>query len=294
MGLYEDVQEAVDAIRKRSPVVPRFAIILGTGLGALAEEIETESVIDYSEIPHMVQSTVETHAGHLLLGKLEGQPVVAMSGRFHMYEGYNTKEITFPVRVMRALGARPPAEKVDSSEEKVEQLTQGTEFLLISNVSGTMNPQFAPGNLVIIEDHINLLGENPLVGHNDERLGLRYPDMSAPYDRKLIDLVRRIALEEGIQAHTGVYVALTGPSLETRAEYRFLRMSGADIVGMSTVPEVIVGVHAGFRILGISVVTDECLPDRLKPADIRDIIAAAKQAEPNLTKLFRRVIREAE
>jgi purine-nucleoside phosphorylase len=195
-----------------------------------------------------------------------------MSGRFHMYEGYGTREITFPVRVMRALGA---------------------EFMLISNVSGGMNPQFKPGDLMILDDHINLLGENPLVGPNDERLGKRYPDMSAPYDRELISLAKRIALEEGIQAHTGVYVALTGPCLETRAEYRFLRMIGADVVGMSTVPEVIVGVHAGFRVLGVSVITDECLPDRLKPADIREIIAIANQAQPKLTRLFKRVIREA-
>jgi purine-nucleoside phosphorylase len=272
VGLYEEVQEAAGAIRKRTEVRPRFAIVLGTGLGKLAEEIKTDAVVDYPDIPHFVKSTVETHAGHLLVGELEGQPVVAMSGRFHMYEGYGTREITFPVRVMRALGA---------------------EFMLISNVSGGMNPQFKPGDLMILDDHINLLGENPLVGPNDERLGKRYPDMSAPYDRELISLAKRIALEEGIQAHTGVYVALTGPCLETRAEYRFLRMIGADVVGMSTVPEVIVGVHAGFRVLGVSVITDECLPDRLKPADIREIIAIANQAQPKLTRLFKRVIREA-
>lgn len=272
MGLYEEVQEAVGEIRKHSDVKPRFAIVLGTGLGNLAEEIQTDAVVAYPDIPHFVKSTVETHAGRLLLGELEGQPVVAMSGRFHMYEGYGTREITFPVRVMTALGA---------------------EFLLISNVSGGMNPQFSPGDLVIIEDHINMLGENPLVGPNDSRLGLRYPDMSAPYDRKLIELARKVALEEGIQAHTGVYVAMTGPCLETRAEYRFLRQIGADVVGMSTVPEVIVGVHAGLRILGVSVITDECLPDRLKPAAIEEIIAIANEAEPKLTKLFKRVVKEA-
>jgi purine-nucleoside phosphorylase len=272
MGLYEEIQEAVAEIKKRTELKPRFAIVLGTGLGKLAQEIETDAVIDYPDIPHFVKSTVETHAGHLLLGKIEGQPVVAMSGRFHMYEGHNTKEITFPVRVMRALGA---------------------EFLLISNVSGGMNPQFAPGDLMLLDDHINLLGENPLVGHNDERLGLRYPDMSAPYDRELIELAKQIILEEGIRAHTGVYVALTGPCLETRAEYRFLRMIGADVVGMSTVPEVIVGVHAGFRVLGVSVITDECLPDRLKPADINEIIAIANKAEPKKTRLFKRIIAQA-
>jgi len=271
MELYQQIQEAVKEIRKKSDIKPRSAIVLGTGLGRIADEIETDAVIEYSEIPHFVKSTVETHAGRLLIGKLEGQPVVAMSGRFHMYEGYSTKEITFPVRVMKALGA---------------------EILLISNVSGGMNPQFHPGDLVIIDDHINMLGENPLIGPNDERLGPRYPDMSAPYDRELINLAKKITLEESIQAHTGVYVALTGPCLETRAEYRFLRLIGADVVGMSTVPEVIAGVHAGFRVLGVSVITDECLPDKLKPADIKDIIAVASEAEPKLTKLFKRVVKE--
>jgi purine-nucleoside phosphorylase len=270
-SLYDEIQESVKAIRRRAELVPRFALILGTGLGRLGDEIEEATVIDYREIPHFAESTVETHKGHLILGRLEGQNVVAMSGRFHIYEGYSMKEITFPVRVMRALGA---------------------EFLLISNVSGGMNPQYTPGDLLIIEDHINLLSTTPLVGPNDPRLGQRYPDMCAPYDRELIALARTIALSEGICAHTGVYVALPGPCLETRAEYRFLRTIGADAVGMSTVPEVIVGVHAGLRILAISVITDECLPDRLKPAFIEDIIEVANNAQPKLNRIFRRVIKE--
>ena len=272
MGLYERVQEALAYIRGQTPVVPRFAIILGTGLGRLADEIDAQAAVEYPEIPYFVRSTVETHAGRLLVGSLGGQPVVAMSGRFHRYEGHSMQEITFPVRVMRAMGA---------------------QFLFISNVSGGMNPQFSPGELVIIEDHINLLGDNPLIGPNDERLGTRYPDMSAPYDRELVKLAKRIAVEERIAAHTGVYAALTGPSLETRAEYRFLRFIGADVVGMSTIPEVIVGVHAGFRILAVSVITDECIPDRLKPADIREIIAVANHAQGRLTTLFKRMVREA-
>jgi purine-nucleoside phosphorylase len=270
--LYDEIQESVKAIKGKTALVPRFALILGTGLGRLGDEIEEATVIDYREIPHFAESTVETHKGHLILGQIEGQNVVAMSGRFHIYEGYSMKEIGFPVRVMRALGA---------------------EFLLISNVSGGMNPQFTPGDLLIVEDHINLLGTTPLVGPNDPRLGRRYPDMCAPYDKELIALARKIALSEGICAHTGVYVALPGPCLETRAEYRFLRSIGADAVGMSTVPEVIVGVHGGFRILAISVITDECLPDRLKPACIEDIIKTASDAQPKLNRIFRRIIKES-
>jgi purine-nucleoside phosphorylase len=270
-SLYDEIQESVRAIRRKTELVPRFALILGTGLGRLGDEIEEATVIEYREIPHFVESTVETHKGHLILGRLEGQNVVAMSGRFHIYEGYSVKEITFPVRVMRALGA---------------------EFLLISNVSGGMNPQHTPGDLLIIEDHINLLGTTPLVGPNDSRLGQRYPDMSEPYDRELIALAKKIALSEGICAYTGVYVALPGPCLETRAEYRFLRTIGADAVGMSTIPEVIVGIHSGLRVLAISVITDECLPDRLKPACIEEIIRVANEAQPKLNRIFRRIITE--
>ncbi|MFH1421727.1 MAG: purine-nucleoside phosphorylase [Planctomycetota bacterium] len=267
--LYDNVEEAVRTIREKSEIVPKFAIILGTGLGKLGDEIENPTIIDYKDIPHFVDSTVETHKGHLILGQLEKQNVVAMSGRFHIYEGYSMKEITFPVRVMKALGA---------------------EILMISNVSGGMNPNYTPGDLLIIDDHINLLGTTPLVGQNDSRLGPRYPDMCAPYDKELSLFAYETALNEGISAHTGVYVSLPGPCLETRAEYRFLRIIGADAVGMSTVPEVIVGVHVGMRILAISVITDECQPDTLKPACIEDIIKIANEAQPKLNKLFREVI----
>ncbi|MSS71977.1 MAG: purine-nucleoside phosphorylase [Candidatus Latescibacteria bacterium] len=269
--LRAQIQESVAAIRKRAGVTPEVGIILGTGLGGLAKEIAVETGIPYTELPHFPVSTVETHAGRLLLGRLGGKAVIAMQGRFHAYEGYSMRQITFPVRVMRALGA---------------------QALLVSNACGGMNPNYRAGDLMVIEDHINLQGDNPLVGVNDEELGPRFPDMSAPYDRGLIALAERVALEEKIRLQKGVYVAVTGPNLETRAEYRFLRGIGADVVGMSTVPEVIVAVHAGLRVLGLSVVTDECFPDALKPADITHIIATANQAEPKLTRIMKRVVEE--
>ena len=269
--LHEKVEETKGAIRKHTPMQPGVGIILGTGLGGLAREIEVEEEIPYTDLPHFPVSTVETHAGRLIFGALGGKRVVAMQGRFHYYEGYSMRQITFPVRVMRALGA---------------------EALLVSNACGGMNPNYRAGDLMVIEDHINLLGDNPLIGTNDDSLGPRFPDMSAPYDRGLIALAERVALEERIPLQKGVYVAVTGPNLETRAEYRFLRAVGADVVGMSTVPEVIVGVHAGMRVLGLSVVTDECLPDALKPADIARIIATANAAEPKLTRIMKRVVEE--
>ena len=228
-----------------------------------------EAEIGYEKIPGFPLSTVETHAGRLLLGSLGGKPVVAMQGRFHRYEGYGMQQITFPVRVMRALGA-------------------GT--MVVSNACGGMHPLWSPGDLVLIADHINLLGDNPLVGPNDERLGPRFPDMSAVYDAALRDVARRVARELKIVLREGVYVAVTGPNLETAAEYRWLRTIGADIVGMSTVPEVIVAVHGGMRVLGLSIITDACLPDALEPADIKQIIATAERAEPNLTALVRGVL----
>jgi purine-nucleoside phosphorylase len=228
-----------------------------------------EASIPYQEIPGFPLSTVETHAGRLLLGRLGKRPVVAMQGRFHRYEGYLLSDVTFPVRVLHALGA-------------------GT--LVVSNACGGMNPLWGPGDLVLLSDHINLLGDNPLVGSNDDRLGPRFPDMSAPYDPELRALARQTALELGIVLREGVYVAVPGPSLETRAEYRMLRTMGADVVGMSTVPEVIVAIHAGMRALGISIITDQCLPDALEPADIGRIIATAGLAEPLLTRLIRGVV----
>jgi purine-nucleoside phosphorylase len=263
--LFDRIETAAGVLRKRSPVSPEVAIILGTGLGGLAEQIEVEASIPYEQIPGFPLSTVETHAGRLLLGRLGKRPVVAMQGRFHRYEGYGLAEVTFPVRVLHALGARS---------------------LIVSNACGGMNPLWGTGDLVLLSDHINLLGDNPLVGSNDDRLGPRFPDMSAPYDPELRALARAAALELGIVLREGVYVAVPGPSLETRAEYRMLRGMGADVVGMSTVPEVIVANHAGMRTLGISIITDQCLPDALEPADIGRIIATAGRAEPSLTRLI--------
>jgi purine-nucleoside phosphorylase len=269
--LYDQIQEAKRAIEGRWQGKPKVGIILGTGLGGLAEDIKAEATFPYSEIPHFPQSTVHSHAGRLVCGNLAGKTVMAMEGRFHFYEGYTLKQITFPVRVMRALGC---------------------DVLIVSNACGGMNPQYAKGDIVIIEDHINLLCDNPLIGKNDDRLGIRFPDMCFPYDRELIALAQRIALEEKIPCQKGVFVAVAGPNLETRAEYRFLRGIGADVVGMSTVPEVIVGVHAGMRNLGLSVVTDMCLPDALEPAVLEEIIAVANAAEKKLRVLVRRVVQE--
>lgn len=267
--LSKKIYEAVQTIRKRVKMKPHVAIILGTGLGGVTKDIKAKVVIPYSEIPHFPISTVATHAGRLVFGKLAGKNVVGMEGRFHYYEGYTMQQIALPVWVMRKLGA---------------------SVLIVSNAAGGMNPQHNVGDILIIEDHINLMGDNPLIGPNDDSLGPRYPDMCEPYDRKLIALAQEIALREGIRAHTGVYVAVAGPNLETRAEYRFLRMIGADVVGMSTVPEVLAGVHCGFRILGLSVITDRCLPDALKPADIKEIIAVANAAEPKLTRIVEKLI----
>ena len=263
-SLFDRIQAAAEVVRARSTLVPEVGIVLGTGLGGLVREIAVESEVPYQSIPGFPLSTVESHAGRLLLGRLGGRPVVAMQGRFHRYEGYDLQQVTFPIRVMYALGAR---------------------ILVVSNACGGMNPLWAPGDLVLLSDHINLLGDNPLVGANDERLGERFPDMSAPYDPALRSLARAVALELGITLREGVYAAVPGPNLETRAEYRMLRTMGADVVGMSTVPEVIVARHQGMRTLGISIVTDQCLPDALEPADIGRIIETAGRAEPHLTRL---------
>jgi purine-nucleoside phosphorylase len=269
--LFEQVNEARDAVRARWAGRPQVGIILGTGLGGLAEEIEAEATIPYGDVPHFPLPTVPTHAGRLVCGRLAGKSVVAMEGRFHFYEGYSLRQITLPVWVLKALGC---------------------EVLIVSNAAGGMNPQFGRGDLMVIEDHINLLGDNPLIGPNDERLGPRFPDMCHPYDRALLALARRVALEERIVCHPGVFVAVPGPNLETRAEYRFLRAIGADAVGMSTVPEIIVGVHSGLRNLGLSVITDMCLPDALEPTNLAEIVAVANAAEKQLRVLVRRVVEE--
>jgi purine-nucleoside phosphorylase len=268
----EAVEAAASVVRARFGATPDAAIVLGTGLGRLGAEIETVAAIEYGEIPGFALSTVESHAGRLLCGRLAGKTVVAMQGRFHRYEGYSLGQVTFPVRVLRALGA---------------------PVLVVTNVSGGMHPLWAPGELMLIADHINLLGDNPLIGPNDDRLGDRFPDMSEPYDSRLRALAREVAAEKRIVLREGVYVAVSGPNLETRAEYRMLRALGADVVGMSTVPEVIVAVQGGMRVLGVSIITDQCLPDALEPASVDEIIAVAGRAEPSLTTLVRGVLERA-
>jgi purine-nucleoside phosphorylase len=265
----ETINAAADVVRARFSRVPDVAIVLGTGLGGLAREIDVEATVEYADIPGFPLSTVESHAGRLLCGTLGGKSVVAMQGRFHRYEGYSLQQVAFPVRVLRALGA---------------------QTLVVSNACGGMRVEWAPGDLMLIADHINLLGDNPLVGENDDRLGVRFPDMSAPYDADLRALAHAVAREQGTVLREGVYVAVTGPNLETRAEYRMLRTIGADVVGMSTVPEVIVAVQGGMRVLGLSIITDQCIPETLVPAELATIIATAGRAEPRLTALVRGVL----
>ena len=263
------IARAADAVRAQWGHVPDAAIILGTGLGALGREIAVDVAIGYDTIPGFPLSTVESHAGRLLCGTLAGKRVVAMQGRLHRYEGYTLQQVTFPVRVLRALGATT---------------------LIVSNACGGMHPLWGKGDLMLIADHLNLLGDNPLIGPNDASLGPRCPDMSAPYDAHLRALARDVAARAGIPLREGVYVAVPGPNLETRAEYRMLRLLGADVVGMSTVPEVIVAVHGGMRVLGLSIITDLCLPDALEPASLEQIVAVATSAEPHLTALVRGVL----
>ena len=265
----ERVTRAADAVRGRWAHTPDVAVILGTGLGKLAEVIEKPEIIPYPEIPDFPSSTVESHAGRLLCGTLAGKRVIAMQGRFHRYEGYSLQQVTFPVRVLDALGAK---------------------VLIVSNACGVVRSDWKPGDLMLIADHINLLGDNPLIGPNDDRLGPRFPDMSAPYDETLRALARSIAAELGITLREGVYVAVPGPTLETRSEYKLIREIGGDVVGMSTVPEVIVAVHAGLRVLGISIITDEAVPETLTATTLEHIVAAANKAEPSLTALVRGVI----
>jgi purine-nucleoside phosphorylase len=273
--LKKKILESVDFIRKQAKAQnvasqqPSIGIILGTGLGALADEIKKKTTIDYGDIPHFPLSTVESHHGKLILGNLGGKNVVAMQGRFHFYEGYSMEQITLPVRVMKFLGAKT---------------------LIVSNAAGGLNPNFRRGDIMLIVDHINLLGQNPLIGPNDESIGPRFPDMSEPYSKELIKIAMQAALDNKIRVERGVFAAMTGPSLETRAEYRFLRQIGADAVGMSTVPEDIVAVHMGMKVCGFSVITDECFPDSLVPADVNEIIRVAKETEPKLTKLMKTVV----
>ncbi len=272
LDLYDKIQEASQAIRGVFSEVPKVCVILGTGLGGFANQIDVEATIEYGDIPHFPTSTATSHRGRLVCGRLDGVPVIAMEGRFHQYEGYPLKQITLPVRVFKELGA---------------------ELLVVSNACGGLNPYFRSGDIMVIEDQINLLGDNPLIGINDDRLGPRFPDMCEPYDQMWIDRTMEIGRQCSIGVHKGVFVAVTGPNLETRAEYRFLRMIGADVVGMSTVPEVIVAVHCGLKTVGLSVITDMCLPDALKPANVQEIIACANEAAPKLELLVRGIVHQA-
>jgi purine-nucleoside phosphorylase len=257
--------ESLDFIQSKTDFQPEYLLILGTGLGQLGEEIDIQDSISYSDIPHFPVSTVESHAGRLLFGMLGGKKVVAMQGRFHFYEGYTMQQIAFPVRVAKALGAHS---------------------LFVSNACGGMNPNFEAGDIMLITDHINFLGDNPLIGPNDDELGPRFPDMSDPYTSRLREIAQNVALDNSLKMHQGIYLAISGPMLETRAEYRYMRQLGADVVGMSTVPEVIAAVHMGMDVLGISVITDECFPDSLKPVVLEEIFAAAAQAEPKMTQVI--------
>ncbi len=256
--------EAVAFIKERLPIDPEYLLILGTGLGQLAEEMTVELELPYEEIPHFPVSTVESHAGKLLIGYLGGKSVMAMQGRFHYYEGYSMNQIAFPVRIAKMLGI---------------------QTLLVSNACGGLNPNFERGDIMLINDHINFLGDNPLIGPNDPDLGPRFPDMSQPYTERLLATAEQVALDAGIKMHQGVYLAVSGPMMETKAEYRYMRQLGADVVGMSTVPEVIAAVHMSMEVLGISVITDECFPDALEPVSLDDVLEAAAIAEPQLTRV---------
>jgi purine-nucleoside phosphorylase len=268
--LRQHINEAIAFIRTKTSATPNVGIILGTGLGGLAKEIKKDVVIDYAKIPYFPVSTVESHHGKLIFGTLSGKSVVAMQGRFHFYEHYSLQQVTFPVRVMKFLGV---------------------ETLLICNAAGALNPMFAKGDVMIIADHINLLFDNPLIGPNDDELGPRFPDMSEPYNKKLIALAEEVALELKIKVQKGIYAALQGPNLETRAEYRMLRTVGADAVGMSTVPETIVAVHMAMKVLGFSILTDECFADALKPVSLAEVIKVAGKAEPKMTAIMKEVVK---
>lgn len=271
LKLAAQIDDAVAKIAGGWDNKPRVGMILGTGLGGVVEHIDAEAILDYADIPHFPVSTAVGHRGRLVCGRLAGTPVIAMEGRFHAYEGYSLQQITLPVRVMKALGI---------------------ELLIVTNAGGGLNPHYSSGDIMLIDDHINLMGANPLVGINDDRLGPRFPDMSRPYDPILIDRGLELARQADIVAHQGVFVAVMGPNLETRAEYRFLRLIGADVVGMSTVPEVIVAAHASLRVMAFSIVTDMCLPDALHAVNVEQIIAVAKDAEPRLRTLITGIVKE--
>lgn len=264
MDLWQQITEAAAHVRQKTDFQPEVGLILGTGLGELGNRIDQVCAIPYGEVPHFVESTATSHDGTLVFGTLGGRRVVAMQGRVHFYEGYSMQEITLPVRVMKELGCRA---------------------LLMSNAVGGMNPQLGPGDITVITDHVNLMGDNPLIGHNDDRLGPRFPDMSEPYDRSFVATMEEVARDRKIGLKRAVYVAVAGPNLETGAEYRFLRTIGCDTVGMSSVPECLAAVHGGLRVVGLSVVTDACFPDALQPANVEEIIKVAGAAQPDLEAL---------
>jgi len=267
----QEIKEAAAYIKSCGVTEPLAGIILGTGLGGMVKEIEKITEINYADIPHFPVSTVESHSGKLIYGTIHGKKILAMQGRFHYYEGYNLAQVSFPVRVMHSLGIK---------------------YLLISNAAGTVNEKFRKGSLMLLNDHINLLPDNPLRGKNLDELGPRFPDMSEPYSKKLNNLLEKIALENNITLHKGVYAVVSGPNLETRAEYRFMQRIGADAVGMSTVPECIVANHVGLPCCAVSVLTDECYPETLKPVNISEIIAVANETEKQLTFLYALLIKE--
>lgn len=267
--LIDQINETLSVIRQYTTENYEIGIILGTGLGGLVKDIDITTEIEYKDLPNFAVSTVESHQGKLIFGKINGKNVVVMQGRFHFYEGYTMQQITFPVRVMKFLGVRN---------------------LLISNACGGMNPLFHRGDIMLITDHINLLGDNPLIGHNVQELGPRFPDMSEAYSKELLHIADEVALENKVKVQKGVYVAVPGPNLETRAEYRFLRAIGADVVGMSTIPENIVANHMGIKVLGLSIITDECFPESLRPVDVSEIIEVANRAEPKMTLIIKEVI----
>ncbi len=269
--LKEKINETLSVIRKYTKDNYPVGIILGTGLGGLVKEIKVEHQIDYGDLPHFPISTVESHHGKLIFGTVADKKVVAMQGRFHYYEGYSMQQITYPVRMMKFLGV---------------------QTLLVSNACGGMNPGYRKGDIMLMVDHINLLGDNPLIGKNEDELGPRFPDMSEPYSLELISLAEKVAAENNIKVQKGVYVAVPGPNLETKAEYKFLRETGSDVVGMSTIPEDIVANHMGMKVLGISIVTDECFPETLKPVNVEEIIATAMEAEPKMTLIMKEVIKK--
>lgn len=264
-----NIAEATSFIQQQYHKQPEFGIILGTGLGALVDEVEIDHSINYQEIPHFPVSTVESHSGRLIFGKLSGVQVVVMQGRFHYYEGYSMKEVTFPVRVLKNLGISK---------------------LFISNAAGSLNPEYQLSDLMVINDHINLQPANPLRGPNLDAMGPRFPDMSDPYDENLIGQAIIIARELHIPCHQGVYVSVPGPNLETEAEYKYLRVIGGDAVGMSTVPENLVARHMGLPCFAVSVITDLGVPGKIKKIDIEEVISAAKAAEPGMTKLIKELI----